>query len=513
LNLRTTARVYIRIYLLQLLSLVITGSVLFVIERIAHIHPRVGMGGIRIFIGCLVLAPILYLLLMRSKLSYCHPDKAYFDDLTRLPTLLSLNDMIRSCIQRHPANTPFAVLYLDLDRFKTINDFLGYDAGNQLLAMVAERLRASVGEQEYVSRIGGDTFAVILKAVRNGDDAERQAQRILEAFSAPFVQNGHDLFLTASIGISLFPMHGQTVELLKQHAESAMYLAKELGGGQSQLYTPQLSVYAAERMELENSLRRAMDKQEFRLHYQPKVDIKTNKIIGMEALLRWEHGKLGMISPAKFIPIAEETGLIVPIGEWVLRTACAQNKAWQDAGYPPLCVAVNLSARQFQTQNLAALVRDILQETGLEPQWLELEVTESILMQHMDKTVSTLQELKDLGVCISIDDFGTGYSSLNYLKRFPIDSLKIDQSFVQDITKDPDDAAIVSAVISLAHTMKLKVIAEGVETFDQLLFLREKNCDKMQGYYFSKPLTAELFTELLDKQFKTGQSETTMKQS
>ncbi|UOF89954.1 bifunctional diguanylate cyclase/phosphodiesterase [Fodinisporobacter ferrooxydans] len=422
-----------------------------------------------------------------------------YDPLTGLPGKhLFYQHLQQELSDTASKDSKCAIFYLNIDRFKNVNDSLGRKVANMLLQAVAKRLTSLESIGETVSRHGGDEFVFFLKNTNDSKYGSSIAQTILDLLSLPFLIEGHELYITASIGISRFPFDGETAEQLLQYAETAMYQVKTQGKNNYQFYSASLSENVAERMELENSLRNALKKEEFFLSYQPKVDIKTNQVIGMEALLRWNHGKLGMISPAKFIPIAEESGLIVPIGEWVLRMACKQNKDWQDAGFPPLRVAVNLSARQFQKKNLVEVISKILAETGLEPRWLEVEVTESILMQNMEFTVSILQQLQAIGIHISIDDFGTGYSSLNYLKRFPINSLKIDQSFVQDIATDPDDAAIVTAVISLAHHMKLKVIAEGVETEGQLEFLRMRNCDDMQGYYFSKPLKAEEFTKLLE---------------
>jgi diguanylate cyclase (GGDEF)-like protein len=499
LTLFTSIRKYWRIYWIHFLILFATFGVLAWVDwatqiRFYHNHRFLLTIGILLFLVPLSSAAILQRIVTSKELK-----SEYYDSLTRLPSRNYLFQKLYEFIDTN-SDFRFALLFLDLDRFKTVNDSLGHTAGDQLLAMVAERLNSCIADGGLVARLGGDEFAILLTTYAQVEEVESKANQILHELSEPFIIDGKELFCTVSIGISVYPTNGHSAEMLIQHAESAMYLAKDQGRNQFQFYTPQLRESAAERMELENSLRRAMGKNEFYLLYQPKVDIKTNQIIGMEALLRWNHGKKGLISPSKFIPVAEETGLIVPIGDWVLRHACAQNKAWQDAGFKPLCVAVNLSARQFQRQNLPSVVRKILDETGLEPQWLELEVTESILMQNIDKTVATLHELKAMGVRISIDDFGTGYSSLNYLKRFPIDTLKIDQSFVRDIANDPDDAAIVTAVISLAHTMKLKVIAEGVETIDQLEFLRHKNCDKMQGYFYSKPLVVDAFTDLLRRE-------------
>lgn len=374
---------------------------------------------------------------------------------------------------------------------------MGHSVGDLLLNAVAERLTASVRDGDTVACLGGDEFTIILADVAKEEDVAKAAHKIHNVFSKPFDLEGRELFATTSIGISIYPKDGEDPETLLKNADTAMCRAKEEGRNNYQFYSPTMTVKAAERLALEDSLHHALQRGEFLLHYQPQVDLKTGQIIGMEALVRWQRPDRGMVSPKEFIPLAEETGLIVPIGEWVLRTACAQNKAWQAAGFPPIRMAVNLSARQFQQRNLIEMVARVLEETGLASNYLELELTESSIMQNVQTTIATLRELNAIGIAISIDDFGTGYSSLNYLKRFPINTLKIDQSFVHDIPNDPDDAAIVTAIITLAHSLKLKVIAEAVEIVEQLEFLRSLQCDKIQGYLFSKPLPAEEATKLL----------------
>jgi len=427
--------------------------------------------------------------------------QANYDSLTQLPNRTLLQDRLKHAIA-HARRTRrlMAVLFLDLDRFKMVNDSLGHAAGDALLKAVAIRLRTSVREGDTVARLGGDEFVIVLEELPQADLATLGACKVLEIMKAPFTLAGQEFFVNCSIGISLFPKDGQDGPTLLKNADTAMYRAKERGRNMIQFYAAAMNARAFERLTLENGLRHALEAGELMLHYQPQVDLVSSQIIGMEALLRWRHLKLGMIAPAEFIPLAEETGLIVPIGEWVLKTVCAQIRAWQEAGLPALPVAVNLSARQFMQAGLAEQVAGILAATGLKANQLELEITESLLMKDVEGAVDTLRIFKAMGVGLAIDDFGTGYSSLNYLKRFPIDRLKIDQSFVRDITIDSDDAAIALAVIAMAHSLRLKVIAEGVETAAQLDFLRSRHCDEMQGYYFSRPLPAEEIAALLRNQ-------------
>lgn len=423
---------------------------------------------------------------------------ANFDLLTSLPNRILFRDRLGLAISRAPwRKRAVGVLLLDLDRFKVVNEMLGHGMGDLLLKEVSKRLAAAVREGDTVARLGDDTFGLILDDLAQPADSFRVSQKVLDTLSKPIELKGQEVFVSASIGIAIFPNDGEEIDPLMKHADTAMYRAKEQGGNNYQLCSPAMNQHATKRLALENNLRHALERQEFLLHYQPKVDLATGQIVGAEALVRWKSPEVGMVSPAEFIPLAEETGLIVPIGEWILRTACAQNKAWQQRGLSPVRMGVNLSVRQLQRQNLIGTIAHALNETGLDPNYLELELTESIIMKSNESTMAELRELHLGGIEISIDDFGTGYSSLSYLKRLPIDTLKIDKSFVQDVATDPDDAAIVAAIITMAHTLKLKVVAEAVETVEQLEFLRSLKCDRMQGYLFSKPLPAEEITRLL----------------
>lgn len=392
---------------------------------------------------------------------------------------------------------PVWVVHLDLDRFKFINDTLGLSAGDQLLKQVAARLQDSVRSTDTVARMAADEFVMVLPERSNESSAIHIMQHIMEALARPYVIEGHEFFITASAGMAVYPSDGEDAETLMKHADVAMYRAKETGRNNYQFYTPAMNERALERLRLEGDLRLALEHGQFELYYQPQVDLRTGKINGMEALVRWQHPAYGMVAPARFIGLAEETGLIVPLGAWVICAACMQAKAWQDAGLGELCVAVNLSARQFSQKDMIESIAGVLEACGLPPSCLEIELTESMIMDDVEHAIEILRDLAGLGVKISVDDFGTGYSSLAYLKRLPIDVLKIDQSFVRDISVDPDDAAIVATIISLAHSLRLHVIAEGVETTDQLAFLQGHGCDAMQGYLFSKPLPAADFEALL----------------
>ena len=423
---------------------------------------------------------------------------AHHDGLTDLPNRLLFMDRLGQSLSRVRWHKRLvAVLFLDLDHFNRINDTLGHDTGDLLLKAVAQRLSSCVREGDTVARIAGDEFTIILSDVAQAEDVPKVTQKIVDTIANPFVVAGRELFVTTSMGISLFPNDGQDGQTLLKNANAAMYRAKEQGRNHYQHYSPAMNVRTLERLALENSLRHALERKELLLHYQPRVDLETGQIMGVEALLRWQYPNLGLVPPNQFIPLAEETGLIIPIGEWVLRTACQQNKLWQTMGLLPIRVAVNLSPRQFEKKDFVKTVAKVLKDTDLDPHYLELELTESLIMKSAETSITTLRQLNAMGIQISIDDFGTGYSSLSYLRRFPIQALKIDQSFVRDITTDPDDSVIVTAMIILAHSLKLKVIAEGVETKEQLDFLRSLKCHEMQGYYFSRPLPEDEVTRLL----------------
>ncbi|MFB2923441.1 putative bifunctional diguanylate cyclase/phosphodiesterase [Aerosakkonema funiforme] len=425
--------------------------------------------------------------------------QALHDLLTDLPNRILFNERLSGALVNAKSNQgTIAVMFLDLDRFKTINDTLSHACGDQLLQMVAERLTSSLWQHDTVARWGGDEFTLLLPQISCAEDAARIAQVILDTLKQPFNIEGHQLHISSSIGISLYPHDGEDGETLLRNADAALHRAKEQGRNNYQFYTAAMNSHASELLMLENELHQALERGEFVVYYQPQINTNTGKIAQMEALLRWQHPEFGLVSPAKFIPLAEENGLIIPIGEWVLRTACTQIKAWQDAGLPPLCVAVNLSARQFQQPNLVEMVARALQETGLENHFLELEITESVAMQNVDFSRSILQELHNMGVSISMDDFGTGYSSLSYLKKFPLDKLKIDQSFVRELATDPNDGAIIAAIAALGKVLNLTMVAEGVETEEQRDFLRSLECEYMQGYLFSKPLSPQDATELLE---------------
>jgi diguanylate cyclase (GGDEF)-like protein/PAS domain S-box-containing protein len=424
---------------------------------------------------------------------------AFHDPLTNLPNRLLFNDRLTLAVaQAHRHNQRLAVLFLDLDRFKVINDSLGHSVGDELLRQVAERIQEHVREGDTVARLGGDEFTLLVPGISAEEDAAKIARKICEAIHDPFWIDGHELFVTTSVGVSVYPSDGHDSETLIRNADSAMYRAKEQGRDNYQLYTPAMNAKAVERLSLESRLRQAIANDELELHFQPFIDLRTAELLGAEALVRWRHPELGLIPPMDFIPIAELSGLIVPIGEWVLRTACAEARKWHAKGFQGLTVSVNLSSRQFQQSDLVSQVTQALDETGLEPDKLDLEITESNAMQNAEHSISTLWGLKKQGVRISMDDFGTGYSSLNYLKRFPIDRIKLDQSFVRDLPSDKDDAAIAMAVIAMGRSLELAVIAEGVETEEQLAFLKGHDCDQLQGFLLSKPLTPEAFDRFLD---------------
>lgn len=422
---------------------------------------------------------------------------AHHDPLTDLPNRLLLSDRLTQMLG-HRGNSP-AVIFIGLDRFKMVNDTLGHSIGDTLLTEIARRLIECAKDGALVARMGGDEFAMLLPQAISAEHVMEAAGYALDRIIDPLNIEGRDLFMTASAGISIYPFDGADAETLVKNADTAMYRAKELGGNTCCLYTEDFSERMAEKMRLENDMRRALERGEFLLHYQPRVELQTIVPLGMEALVRWKHPKLGLIPPGRFIPLAEETGLIIQLGEWVIRTACLQNKRWQRAGLPRVSVAVNVSARQFQQGNLVETVRNALADADLETRYLELEITESALLSDPDQAIETLHELKEMGVQISIDDFGTGYSSLSYLKRLPLNTVKIDQSFVKCITTNPDDAAIAGAVVAMAHSLNLRVIAEGVETIDQLEFLKSLKCDEMQGYFISRPVSPSDFEDFLRK--------------
>ncbi len=424
---------------------------------------------------------------------------AEHDFLTGLPNRMLLNDRIGQAVEfarRH--SNQLAVLFLDLDGFKYINDSLGHSVGDKLLQSVAKRLVDCVRSVDTVSRQGGDEFVVLLSEVQEPQDAVISALRILEAIAVAHSIDEHDLHITTSIGVSVYPDDGLSAETLIKNADTAMYQAKEDGRQNYKFFKPAMNVRAVERQSIEEGLRRALERQEFVLHYQPKIDLRTGRISGAEALLRWTHPIRGEVSPAQFIPVAEACGLILPIGAWVLRQACEQAQAWIDVGLPKATIAVNVSGVEFQHEKFLEGLFTILHDTGLDPRFLELELTESVLMKRADSSVSILRSVRANGIKVAIDDFGTGYSSLSYLRKFPVDALKIDQSFVRRIGVAGDDRAIVTAVIAMARSLKLRVVAEGVETLEQLEFLRAYDCDEAQGYYFGGPLPAPQFAKFLE---------------
>jgi diguanylate cyclase (GGDEF)-like protein len=424
---------------------------------------------------------------------------AYHDPLTGLPNRgLCLDRLEQALAQADRHRYKIAVLFIDLDRFKEINDSLGHATGDALLRIASRRIRESVRGSDTVARLGGDEFAVILHIIGRVEDAGRVAQKIIDALREPFILSGRELTVTTSIGIAIYPLDGMNADLLMRNADTAMYRAKQQGRDGYQLYTPAMNSRALEKLELENRLRKALRNRELTLYYQPLVDVHSGVVFGAECLIRWDHPELGLLPPDRFIPTAESSGLIVPIGNWVMREACKQARAWQVRGHE-LVVSVNLSPRQFQQPDLAGQIRVALEEAQLDGRWLELEITENSAMQDLEESVRILRELKSIGVRISIDDFGTGYSSLSYLKNFPVDTLKLDQSFVRDITR-PQDAAIASGIISMAHNLSLKVVAEGVETEGQFNVLRHNSCDRLQGFLFSHPLSVDNFDRFMRQQ-------------
>ncbi|MBA3659748.1 MAG: EAL domain-containing protein [Gemmatimonadales bacterium] len=434
---------------------------------------------------------------------------AYVDSLTGLPNRLSYKERLAAALDAAGrARQLVAVFFIDLDHFSRINDTLGHEAGDQLLQEVATRLRSCCREREdevgpasallipEVARLGGDEFTVIMPGLADAQDAAKLARRMLSSFAHPVRFGTHELFVNASIGIAVYPSDGEDLETLLMHADTAMYKAKEQGGSSYQSYSRAMSATALQRLTLENDLRRALERQEFAVHYQPIMDARDGRVIGAEALLRWQHPELGLLLPLEFIPLAEENGLIVPMGEWILERACIQNHDWQAAGLPPIRVSVNLSCRQL-TRTLPDTVARLLRESGLAPNYLGLELTESVLVNHQKGGPDTMHALRAMGLHLSVDDFGTGYSSFAYLKHFPLDTLKIDRTFVRDIASDPDDAAITTAIIAMGHALGLRVTAEGVETEAHVALLQAQGCDELQGYHFGRPMEARAFADFL----------------
>jgi diguanylate cyclase (GGDEF)-like protein/PAS domain S-box-containing protein len=466
------------------------GSEIAIEDSVAPIHDHAG----DVIGTVLVFRDVRAARAMAAQVAY----SAEHDFLTGLPNRMLLNDRVGQVValaERHGKKV--AVLFLDLDGFKHINDSLGHTVGDKLLKSVATRLVDCVRSSDTVSRQGGDEFVVLLSEVDKSDDAATSARRLLGAVARTHSIGERNLHITASIGVSVYPDDGLDAETLIKHADTAMYQAKENGRQGYQFFRAAMNARAVERQSIEENLRRALERQEFALHYQPKIDLQTGAITGAEALLRWTHPTLGIISPAEFIPIAEDCGLILPIGNWVLRTACTQAQSWAKAGLPAGTIAVNVSAQELWSDNFLQGVFSVLRDTGLDARALELELTESVLMKRAESTRAKLQAVRERGVHVAIDDFGTGYSSLSYLRKFPIDTLKIDQSFIREITTGPDEATMVTAVISMARSLKLRVVAEGVEVLEELAFLQANRCDEAQGYLFSRPVPPQAFAKLL----------------
>jgi diguanylate cyclase (GGDEF)-like protein len=423
---------------------------------------------------------------------------ADYDTLTGLPNRAHFEDRLEQALAvAQRGGKMLGIVFISLDQLKKVNDNLGHLPGDQLMKEVARRLRSCVAEDDTVARFGGAEFAVMLTHIDGAKDVMETIGSIRDALHPSLDLDGQELFATTSVGVSLFPHDGTESQSLLKNACSALYRVKKSGGDNYRFYAEGMNAKASKQFALETSLRHAIDNQELVLHYQPRLAVNSLKITAVEALVRWQHPQLGLLSPAEFIPMAEDNGLILPIGEWVLRTACRQNREWQERGFAPMRVGVNVSARQFQEQHLAENVLQILEETGLAPEYLDLELTETSVMSNAKSTIEMLTRVKAMGVTISIDDFGTGFSSLSYLKLLPIDALKIDQSFIRDVTTDPDAAALVMAIITLAHNLRLQVVAEGVETEEQLRFLNLLRCDEVQGYFFSKPLPSKGLEQML----------------
>jgi diguanylate cyclase (GGDEF)-like protein/PAS domain S-box-containing protein len=461
-------------------------------DSAAPIHDRAG----RIIGAVMVFHDVTATRAMSAEMTH----SAYHDVLTNLPNRLLLNDRINQLISlASRQKRPIAVMFLDLDRFKHINDSLGHAVGDKLLQSVSKRLTAGVRGSDTVSRQGGDEFIILLAEIAHPEDATTCARKILRSLNACHNIGKQDLYIDASIGISIYPEDGGDADTLIQNADTAMYHAKKKGRNNLEFFKAEMNLKAVERQYLEGALRLAIERQEFLLHYQPKVDLDTGKIMGVEALLRWQQSDRGLLLPSQFVPIAEDCGLILEIDHWVLREACRQSREWSDAGLPTLRMAVNVSAVEFRHNGFVEGVRKIVWEAGLEPKYLELELTEGVLMEEAESTARVLQELKIMGVHLAVDDFGTGYSSLSYLRRFPIDELKIDQSFIQQITANTGDSTIVSAIISMGRSLKHLVIAEGIETREQMSYLQAQGCPQGQGYLFGRPLAADSFAHLLQK--------------
>ena len=434
---------------------------------------------------------------------------AFYDSLTGLPNRVLFQDRLKLALasaerHRHMA----AVLFLDIDNFKRINDTLGHFMGDKLLKEVAGRLSATMRRCDSVTkdvpdlfaRLGGDEFTVLLNMINEVDDAAKVAHRITETISIPFKLDGYEIYITSSIGIAVYPGDGKDINSLLKNADAAMYYAKEHGKNHYQYYKESMNAAALERLTLENELRRALEREELFLHYQPQVNVRTGAITGVEALVRWQHPARGVVPPSEFIPLAEETGLIIPMSDWVLKTACMQSKAWMEEGYDMAPISINLSSQQFQQKDFIETLSRTLSESGVSPQDIILEITESTIMQTTESSFAVLHELTEMGMRLTIDDFGTGYSSLGYLKRFPIYAIKIDRSFIREISTDPDDAAIAKAIISMAHSLKLNVVAEGVETIEQLKFLHDHESDEVQGFLFSRPVPPEEISVFLERE-------------
>lgn len=437
----------------------------------------------------------------KAKLEYL----AHHDVLTGLPNRTLLQDrLIQAIALAHRQGRQLAVMFMDLDRFKNINDSLGHEIGDQLLQSVAQRLTGCVRQSDTISRQGGDEFMLLLATIEKAEDAALCAQKIVTALALPHSIGIHELHVSVSIGISIYPADAQEANSLVKNADTAMYYAKENGRNNYKFFEPEMNARAIQRQSIESGLRCALERKEFELFYQPKINLSDGAIVGAEALIRWHHPERGMVSPGQFVPIAEDCGMILPLDRWVLREACLQARSWSQAGLPPIIVAVNTSALDFRSKDFIDNLRETLKDTSFDPRFLEIEITESVLMEDAEFSATILHTLADMGVKLSIDDFGTGYSSLSYLSKFPIETLKIDQSFVMQMARNPDNATIVCAVINLAKSLNLHVIAEGVETLGQYSFLLDQHCDEGQGYYFGRPMAAETFANLLQTGLSPG---------